>query len=71
MAFVSSMFGLFVFALIAAFPPTLGYLIFFRFIDGIFSSVGPTLGMATISDMYTPAERGVPMAVSRVFFGQV
>lgn len=38
-------------------------LIILRFFAGIFASSGPGLGIATVSDVFSPQERGSPISI--------
>ena len=38
-------------------------LILLRFIAGVFASSGPALGIATVSDVFSPRERGKPISI--------
>ncbi|KAL1405713.1 hypothetical protein Q8F55_007383 [Vanrija albida] len=52
-----------IFCMAAALAPNMPGLIILRFLCGCFGSVGPTLGVATCADMFTPQERGRPVSL--------
>ncbi|RSH77130.1 uncharacterized protein EHS24_003760 [Apiotrichum porosum] len=46
----------------AALAPNMATLLVLRFLCGICGSVGTTLGIATVADVFSPAERGLPVS---------
>ncbi|USW50641.1 Putative major facilitator superfamily, MFS transporter superfamily [Septoria linicola] len=52
-----------IFTLGAGFPQSVASLSVCRFLSGIFGSPGLSIGSATISDIWAPAERATPMAI--------
>lgn len=62
-AYATSMLGFTAFNLGCAFAPNLSGLIAMRFLAGCFGSSGPGLGVATISDLFSPQERGLPISI--------
>ncbi|GAA6009549.1 hypothetical protein JCM10207_003822 [Rhodosporidiobolus poonsookiae] len=62
-AYVSSMVGFTAMHLASCFIDNLPGLIAVRFLSGFFGSSAPSLGVATISDLFRPEERARPIAV--------
>ncbi|BGP12181.1 hypothetical protein JCM10213_009335 [Rhodosporidiobolus nylandii] len=62
-AYSLSMVGFTAMNLGCCFVRSLPGLIVLRFFSGFFGSSGPGLGVATISDLFAPSERGRPVAV--------
>ncbi|KAI5474875.1 MFS polyamine transporter [Pseudohyphozyma bogoriensis] len=62
-AYLISMAGFTAMNLGCALAPNMAGLIVMRCLAGIFGSSGPGLGPATISDLFSPKERGLPMAI--------
>ncbi|KAL7408914.1 major facilitator superfamily domain-containing protein [Mrakia frigida] len=48
------------------FAPSMPALIVLRFFAGVFASSGPSLGIATVSDIFSPADRGSPISIYAV-----
>ncbi|KAM0791662.1 hypothetical protein ACM66B_006098 [Microbotryomycetes sp. NB124-2] len=63
MAYATSMMGFLAFNLGCCFAPNLASMIVLRFFAGVFGSSGPGLGVATISDLFIPRERGTVISV--------
>lgn len=63
LAYASSMTGFCAFNLACCFAPNLPAMIVLRFFAGVFGSSGPGLGVATISDLFIPRERGRVISV--------
>ncbi|GAA97794.1 uncharacterized protein L969DRAFT_52281 [Mixia osmundae IAM 14324] len=62
-AYVSSMVCFTFIALGSSFTQSIGSLIALRFLSGVFSSVGPGLGAASVSDCFAKEERGRPISL--------
>ncbi|BGP21196.1 MFS polyamine transporter [Rhodotorula toruloides] len=62
-AYSISMIGFSIMNLVCCFVDSLPGLIVLRFLSGFFGSSGPGLGVATISDLFRPQERGRPIAI--------
>ncbi|KAM0747748.1 MFS general substrate transporter [Meredithblackwellia eburnea MCA 4105] len=62
-SYVVSMTGFTFMNLGCAFVKDLKSLIILRFLAGTFGSSGPGLGVATISDLFAPKERGLPISI--------
>ncbi|GAA5966722.1 hypothetical protein JCM8115_002789 [Rhodotorula mucilaginosa] len=62
-AYVVSMIGFTLMNLGCCFVDSLPGIIVLRFLAGFFGSSGPGLGVATISDLFRPHERGGPIAI--------
>ncbi|KAK4047220.1 hypothetical protein OIV83_005522 [Microbotryomycetes sp. JL201] len=60
---VSELYGFLAFNLGCCFAPNLPAMIVLRFFSGVFGSSGPGLGVATISDLFVPRERGRAISV--------
>lgn len=63
LSYTISMTGFTLFNLASVFAPTLESLIAIRFIAGCFSSSAPSLGGATVSDLFEPKQRGKPLSI--------
>lgn len=63
LSYTLSMTGFTFLNLGCAFAPNLPGLIAMRFLAGCFGSSGPGLGVATISDLFAPKERGLPISI--------
>ncbi|ORY84191.1 major facilitator superfamily domain-containing protein [Leucosporidium creatinivorum] len=62
-AYSVSMLGFTAFNLGCCFADNIVALIVLRFFAGVFGSSGPGLGVATISDLFAPRERGRPLSI--------
>ncbi|GAA5869987.1 hypothetical protein JCM3774_004330 [Rhodotorula dairenensis] len=62
-AYVVSMIGFTLMNLGCCFVDNLPGMVVLRFLAGFFGSSGPGLGVATISDLFRPHERGGPIAI--------
>ncbi|BGP52525.1 hypothetical protein JCM8202v2_000079 [Rhodotorula sphaerocarpa] len=62
-AYVASMIGFTIMNLGCCFVDSLAGFVILRFLCGFFGSSGPGLGVATISDLFKPHERGRPIAI--------
>ncbi|SCZ88167.1 BZ3500_MvSof-1268-A1-R1_Chr2-1g04234 [Microbotryum saponariae] len=61
-AYSSSMILFTILNLVLCFAPSFSSILVLRLLTGIFGSSGPSLGVATLSDLFAPKERGKPLS---------
>ncbi|KAL7419716.1 hypothetical protein Q5752_005632 [Cryptotrichosporon argae] len=62
-AYITSETIFILFCLGTALSQSMPALLVLRFFAGVFGSVGPSLGVATVADVFAPAERGRPVSL--------